>query len=113
MESAYQWILTSTPIGGYELGESFYAAKQIEKLQLIEDENVHIIEEGTPEKQQQELIAMAGCKERNADKTLVAGHKVTARKNYLKACNYYRTSAVSMRPAGEKQHFDETTDNCQ
>jgi hypothetical protein len=37
-------------MGGYELGESFYAAKQIEKLQLNEDGNVHIIEEGTPEK---------------------------------------------------------------
>ena len=55
---------------------------------------------------------MAIRKEARAKEALRKGHKITARENYLKASNYYRTALVSMSPdnvkfirLGEKLRF--------
>lgn len=112
MEFAFQWILGSIPMGGCEVGEAFYVAKQVEQLQLNKEGKVCIVEAGTAEKWQQEWLAMARRKEVAAEKALAAGHRVSARKNFLKASNYYRTAVVSMLPETEKQLFDATADTC-
>jgi alpha-beta hydrolase superfamily lysophospholipase len=84
MDFAFQWVLGSIPNGGGEIGEAFYVAGNIE--------------DGNPESWQNEWEKMARRKEVRAKGALENGHKITARENYLKASNYYRTALVSMLP---------------
>ena len=98
MDFAFQWLLGSIPNGGAEIGEAFYVAGSIK--------------DGDPESWQEEWEKMAIRKEARAKEALRKGHKITARENYLKASNYYRTALVSMSPdnvkfirLGEKLRF--------
>jgi hypothetical protein len=88
MDFAFQWVLGSIPNGGAEVGEAFYVAGNIE--------------DGNPESWQNEWEKMAIRKETRAKAALEKGHKITARENYLKASNYYRTALVSMLPDNPK-----------
>ncbi len=95
MDFAFQWLLGSIPNGGAEVGEAFYVAGNIE--------------DGNPESWQMEWENMAIRKESRAKDALEKGHKITARENYLKASNYYRTALVSMLPDNPK--FNEISEN--
>ncbi len=88
MDFAFQWLLGSIPNGGAEVGEAFYVAGSIE--------------DGNPESWQKEWEEMAIRKETRAKEALEKGHKITARENYLKTSNYYRTALVSMLPDNPK-----------
>ena len=88
MDFAFQWLLGSIANGGAEIGEAFYVAGNIK--------------DGSPESWQNEWEKMAIRKETRAKNALKKGHKITARENYLKASNYYRTALVSMLPDNPK-----------
>ena len=88
MDFAFQWLLGSVSNGGAEIGEAFYVAGSIK--------------DGDPESWQKEWEKMAIRKEARAKDALEKGHKITARENYLKASNYYRTALVSMLPDNVK-----------
>lgn len=85
MDFIMQWILGSTVFGGCEIGEAFYVAGNIQ--------------DGSPESWQSQWENMARQLEQRAVNTLAGGHAVTARENYFKACNYFRTAQVSMMPS--------------
>lgn len=84
MDFALQWILGSTSLGGCEIGEAFYAVGQID--------------DGSPESWQKGWREMAERTEERAEKSLAAGHRVSARDAFMRASNYYRTAVVSMMP---------------
>ncbi len=84
----YVWLLGSISNGGAEVGEAFYVARNIK--------------DGDPESWQKEWEKMAIRKETRAKAALGKGHRITARGNYLKASNYYRTALVSMLPDNPK-----------
>jgi len=88
MDFAFQWVLGSIPNGGAEVGEAFYVAGNIE--------------DGNPESWQNEWEKMAIRKETRANAALEKNQKITARENYRKASNYYRTALVSMLPDNPK-----------
>ena len=88
MDFAFQWLLGSISNGGAEIGEAFYVAGSIK--------------DGDPESWQVEWEKMAVRKEARAKDALKKGHTITARENYLKASNYYRTALVSMSPNNTK-----------
>lgn len=88
MEFAFQWILGSTANGGCEIGEAFYVAGNIK--------------DGNPKSWQEEWEKMAQKVEARAEKSLAAGHRVSAREAFLKASNYYRAALISMLPDNPK-----------
>ena len=88
MEFAFQWILGSAANGGCEIGEAFYVAGNIK--------------DGNPQSWQEEWEKMAQRVEARAEKSLAAGHRVSARGAFLKAANYYRAALISMLPDNPK-----------
>lgn len=88
MEFAFQWILGSTANGGCEIGEAFSVAGNIK--------------DGNPHSWQEEWAKMAHKLAARAEKSLAAGHRVSAREAFLKAANYYRAALISMLPDNPK-----------
>jgi pimeloyl-ACP methyl ester carboxylesterase len=77
-------ILGSATSGGAEIGEAFYAASQIK--------------DGDAASWQKEWAELAERVEARGKKSLAAGHKVSARDQFLRAAYYYRFSVISMLP---------------
>ncbi len=84
MDFSLQWILGSISNGGAELGESFYAAGSIK--------------EDNPKSWQEQWEKMGDRVLARAEESLAKGHKLSARKSFLRASNYYRNALVSMDP---------------
>lgn len=77
-------VLGSAVNGGVEIGEAFYAASHIE--------------DGDAASWQREWAELAGRAEVRGEKSLAAGHLVSARDQLLRAAYYYRISLISMLP---------------
>jgi alpha-beta hydrolase superfamily lysophospholipase len=88
MDFALQWILGSTGNGGCEIGEAFAVAGKIK--------------DGDPKSWQEEWGKMADKVAGRAQKSLAAGHRVSAREAFCKAANYYRAAMISMLPDNPK-----------
>ncbi len=89
MDFAFQWILSAASNKGSEIGEAFYTAGKIKN--------------GDAQSWQDEWKNMAGRVELRANRSLAAGHIVSARQQYMRAANYYRASIISMLP--DNQNF--------
>ena len=92
MDFTFAWILGATRNGGCETGEAFYAVSQME--------------DGNPLSWEKEWKALGERIEKRAEESLKKGHKVSARKAFLKAANYYRAVCMTMYPL--KPEFKET-----
>ena len=77
-------VLGSAVNGGLEIGEAFYAASRIK--------------DGDAASWQKEWGELASRVEARGEKSLAAGHKVSARDQLLRAAYYYRFSVISMLP---------------
>jgi len=77
-------VLGSAPTGGVEIGEAFYAASRIE--------------DGSARDWQREFLELARRVESRGERSLAAGHEISARDQFLRAAYYYRISLVSMLP---------------
>ncbi|PTN33045.1 alpha/beta hydrolase [Desulfonatronum sp. SC1] len=77
-------VLGSAVNGGVEIGEAFYAASHIE--------------DGDAASWQREWSELAGRVQARGEKSLAAGHTVSARDQLLRAAYYYRISLISMLP---------------
>jgi len=77
-------VLGAAVNGGAEIGEAFYAASQMT--------------DGDAVSWQQQWSELAKRAEARGAKALAAGHKVSARSQFLRAADYYRFSLVSMLP---------------
>ncbi|MFW5837532.1 MAG: alpha/beta hydrolase, partial [Desulfovibrionaceae bacterium] len=73
-------VLGATGNGGAEIGEAFFAASQIQ--------------DGDAEEWRREWFELAQRVEARGEKSLAAGHKVSARQQLLRAANYYRFSII-------------------
>jgi len=85
-------VLGSAVNGGAEIGEALYAASRIA--------------DGDGASWQRQWAELAGLVEARGEKSLAAGHEVSARDQFLRAANYYRLSLISMLaddPAFEKR----------
>lgn len=83
-EFVFQWILGVGSNGGSEVGECFYAASQVR--------------ENDPESWLLAFESMADGVKKKADRSLKAGHKVSARESYLRAYTYYRAAHTFISP---------------
>jgi hypothetical protein len=81
-------VLGATVNGGAEIGEAFYAASHIK--------------DGDAADWQREWAELAWRVEARGEKSLAAGHKVSARDQLLRAADYYRFSLISMDPANPR-----------
>ncbi|NMC50399.1 MAG: prolyl oligopeptidase family serine peptidase [Desulfovibrio sp.] len=77
-------VLGSTGNGGAEIGEAFYAASRIT--------------DGDAASWQEHWAGLARRVEARGDAALAAGHRVSARTQFLRAANYLRFSLISMLP---------------
>ncbi|NDY56685.1 alpha/beta hydrolase [Desulfovibrio sulfodismutans] len=77
-------VLGSAVNGGVEIGEAFYAASHIA--------------DGDAASWQTQWAELAGRLAARGDASLAAGHKVSAREQYLRAAYAWRISLVSMLP---------------
>jgi alpha-beta hydrolase superfamily lysophospholipase len=77
-------VLGSAVNGGVEIGEAFYAASHIK--------------DGDAASWQQMWAEQGKLAEARGEKSLAAGHKVSARDQLMRAAYYYRISVVSMLP---------------
>ena len=77
-------ILGSATNQGVEVGEVFYAASQIK--------------DGDAASWHEEWFKLAQRVEERGEKSLNAGHKVSAMKQFLRASTYYRASLLAMLP---------------
>ena len=77
-------VLGSAVNHGVEIGEAFYAASQIK--------------DGDAASWQEEWFKLARLVEARGEKSLVAGHKVSARDQLQRAAYYYRISILSILP---------------
>ncbi|MHC1711611.1 MAG: alpha/beta hydrolase family protein [Solidesulfovibrio sp.] len=75
-------VLGSAVNGGVEIGEAFYAASRIK--------------DGDAASWQQQWSELAALAEARGEKSLAAGHKTSARDQFLRAAYYYRISLISM-----------------
>ncbi|GFK95816.1 2,6-dihydropseudooxynicotine hydrolase [Fundidesulfovibrio magnetotacticus] len=75
-------VLGSTGNGGAETGEAFAVAAKIK--------------DGDAASWQEQWIQMAGLVEARGQKSLAAGHTVSARDQFLRASNYYRFGTLAM-----------------
>ncbi|KAF0232986.1 MAG: hypothetical protein FD177_2025 [Desulfovibrionaceae bacterium] len=77
-------VLGSTSNHGCETGEAFYVAANIK--------------DGSAASWQEQWIKMAERVQARGEKSLAAGHKVSARDQLLRASNYYRFGVMAMMP---------------
>ena len=77
-------VMGSATTGGLEPGEATYAASRIR--------------DGDAASWQQEWAELSRRAEARGTRSLLAGHRVSARDQYLRAANYLRFSLVSMLP---------------
>lgn len=77
-------VLGSTGNGGAEIGEAFYAASRIT--------------DGDAASWQEHWAELAGRVQARGEAALAAGHRVSARVQFLRAANYLRISLISMQP---------------
>ena len=77
-------VLGSTVNHGVEIGEAFYTASKIK--------------DGDAASWQEEWFKMARLAEARGEKSLAAGHKVSARDQLQRASYYYRISLLSILP---------------
>jgi pimeloyl-ACP methyl ester carboxylesterase len=77
-------ILGAAVNHGCEIGEAFATAARIK--------------DGDALSWQKQWIATAGLVEARGERSLAAGHTVSARDQFLRACYYYRAALVSMLP---------------
>ncbi|HML59821.1 MAG TPA: acetylxylan esterase [Solidesulfovibrio sp.] len=77
-------VLGSTVNHGCEIGEAFYTASQIK--------------DGDAASWQEQWIKMARRVEARGEKSLAAGHTVSARDQLLRAADYYRFGLMAMLP---------------
>jgi hypothetical protein len=77
-------VLGSTVNHGCEIGEAFYTAANIK--------------DGDAASWQENWLNMAAKAEARGEKSLAAGHKVSAREQLLRASNYYRFGLMCMMP---------------
>jgi hypothetical protein len=77
-------VLGSAGNGGVEIGEAYYAASRIT--------------DGDASSWQKQWVELARLAEARGEKSLAAGHKVSARDQLLRAANYYRISNIAMLP---------------
>jgi len=75
-------VLGGAANGGVEIGEAFATAAKIK--------------DGDAASWQDEWFKMAKMAEARGEKSLAAGHKVSARQQLMRASNYYRVSLMSM-----------------
>jgi len=75
-------VLGGAPNGGVEIGEAFATAAKIK--------------DGDAASWQAEWFKMAQLAEQRGEKSLAAGHKVSARQQLMRASNYYRVSLMAM-----------------
>jgi pimeloyl-ACP methyl ester carboxylesterase len=77
-------VLGSTVNHGVEIGEAFYTASKIK--------------DGDAASWQEEWFKMACLAEARGEKSMAAGHKVSARDQFQRASYYYRISLLSILP---------------
>jgi alpha-beta hydrolase superfamily lysophospholipase len=88
MDFWFGWVLGNISGGGCQVGEAMYVAGGIK--------------DGEPKSWQDEWEIMAVRIEDRAEKTLAAGHKMSASDAYKRACMCYRAALVSMLPDNPK-----------
>ncbi|MEW6262175.1 MAG: alpha/beta fold hydrolase [Thermodesulfobacteriota bacterium] len=84
MDWTFGFLLGTVSNLGWEIGEAYYTASQIK--------------EGDATSWQAEWIKTADRLAARAEKTLAAGHRISARRQFHRASYYYRSSLVSMMP---------------
>jgi hypothetical protein len=77
-------VLGSTVNHGVEIGEAFYTASQIK--------------DGDAASWQEQWFKLASLAEARGERSLAAGHKVSARDQFQRASYYYRISLLSILP---------------
>ncbi|MFZ2656217.1 MAG: alpha/beta hydrolase [Victivallales bacterium] len=88
MDFWFGWVLGNISGGGCEIGEALNVAGKVK--------------DGDPKSWQDEWEKMAILIEARAEKSLAAGHKISAGDAYKRACVCYRAALVSMMPDNPK-----------
>ncbi|HBC88924.1 MAG TPA: alpha/beta hydrolase [Lentisphaeria bacterium] len=88
MDFWFGWVLGNISGGGCEIGEALQVAGKIK--------------DGDPKSWQEEWEKMGILIEVRAEKSLAAGHKLSAGDAYKRACVCYRAALVSMMPDNPK-----------
>jgi len=87
----FQWLAGASTHGGAEVGESFYAASQIE--------------EGNVESWIRAWTELAGRVAARGETSRAGGHRVSARESFLRAYTYHRAPLMFISPLDEPGRY--------